>query len=216
MNRSLLLSRYRSASLAAAVLACMVTAPAMAQGRAPANSTSFAPSSGNGWSVLPYTKRGYMGLNLGRTRFDLGCGLGNMSCDSHSDLAFNLYTGGMFNDWLGMELGYVNTGKLERAGGTTRAQGVDLLLVGRVPMGSFNVFAKAGGIYGRTKVTTDLLSGIPSGSKSGGGLALAGGVGYDFSPSSGVVLEWSRNKFKFASEGHPNVDTTQVGFIHRF
>ncbi len=86
-----------------------------------------------------------------------------------------------------------------------------------MPLGSsFNVFAKGGGIYGRTKVTSDPLSGVGSGSKSGGGLSAAVGVGYDFTPHSGLVLQWSRNKFQFAAEGHPNVDTTQVGYIYKF
>ncbi len=211
---------YRSASLVG-LLACLSAAPVMAQ--TSTTSTSPAPtydssssSSRDGYSLLPYTSRGYWGLSLGRTKFDLGCGSGAFGCDSHSNVSVNAYTGGMFNEWLGLELGYLNTGKLDRAGGDTSAQGVNLRLVGRVPMGAFNVFGKAGGIYGRTKVTSDVLSGIPSGSKSGGGLSVAAGVGYDFTSHSGVTLEWARNKFKFAAEGHPNVDTTQVGYIYKF
>jgi len=202
MRSSSLSSRLRLAPLAG-LLACSVAMPAVAQD--------------SSYSLLPYTLRGYVGLNLGRTKFDLSCGGGGRPCDDNSKLSVNLYTGGMFNDWLGLELGYLNTGKLDRAGGETSAQGVNLLLVGRVPLGSsFNLFAKGGGIYGRTKVTADALSDIPSGSKSGGGLSAAAGIGYDFSPNSGIVLQWSRNKFKFAAEGHPNVDTTQVGYVYKF
>ncbi|XHS77987.1 outer membrane beta-barrel protein [Burkholderiaceae bacterium UC74_6] len=173
-------------------------------------------SSSSSSSWLPYTTGGYVGLNLGRTKFDMGCGLGGFSCDSYAKTAVNLYTGGMFNDYMGLELGYLHTGNLDRAGGTTSAQGVNLLLVGRVPLGAFNIFAKAGGIYGRTKVSTDTLSGIPGGSKSGGGLSVAGGMGYDLSPKSSIVVQWARNKFKFANEGHPNVDTTSIGYVYRF
>lgn len=165
--------------------------------------------------MLPYTQRGYVGLNLGRTQFDLPCG--TEACDKNSNLSVNAYTGGMFNDWLGVELGYLYTGKLDRAGGSTSAQGVNLLLVGRVPLGSFNVFAKAGGIYGRTRVTTNALSRIGGGTEWGGGAAYGGGVGYDFNRNNGVVLEWSRSKFRFASGfGHPDVDTTHVGYVYKF
>ncbi len=231
-------TRYRSAPLAG-LLACMsvVAAPVLAQDAAavppaaaastassvppapnydamPATSAGYASSGRDSYSLLPYTRRGYVGLNLGQTRFDMVCGV--YPCDDHSNVSVNLYTGGMFNDWLGLELGYVHTGNLDRLGGTTSAQGVDLLLVGRVPLGSFNLFAKAGGIYGRTKVTTNPFNSDLNGSKSGGGLSVAAGVGYDFTPTSGVVLEWSRNKFKFVNEGHPNVDMAQVGYVHRF
>ena len=207
--------RCRSALLFG-LLAGLCAAPVAAQNTSTSSASDYAGAYGDSYSVLPYTYRGYIGLNLGRTRFDLGCGAGAFSCDDHSNVSANLYTGGMFNDWLGLEVGYLNTGKLDRAGGSTSAQGIDMLLVARVPLGAFNVFAKAGGIYGRTKVTTDSLSGIPSGTKSGGGLSVGAGVGYDFTAHSGVVLEWARNKFKFAAEGHPNVDTTQVGYIYKF
>ena len=218
MSRTTLPTRYRSALLVG-LLASLGAAPAMAQSTtstSPASTYDNSSSNRDGYSMLPYTHRGYWGLSLGRTKFDLGCGNGAFGCDSHSNVSVNAYTGGMFNDWLGLELGYLNTGKLDRAGGSTSAQGVNMLLVGRVPLGQFNVFGKAGGIYGRTKVTTDVLSGIPSGTKSGGGLSVAAGVGYDFTPHSGITLEWARNKFKFAFEGHPNVDTTQVGYIYKF
>ena len=194
------------AVLLAALLACTAAAPATAQGSSSSNSSSF----------LPYTTSGYVGINLGRTRFDMACSLGNPSCDRFANTAVNLYTGGMFNDYLGLELGYLHTGNLDRAGGRTSAQGVNLLLVGRMPIGAFSLFAKAGGIYGRTEVSADPLSGIAGGSKSGGGLSLTGGLGYDLSPKSTLVVQWARNKFKFEHEGHPNVDTTSVGYVYRF
>jgi len=165
---------------------------------------------------MPYTTGGYVGVNLGRTKFDVGCGLGSFACDSFAKTAVNLYTGGMFNEYMGLELGYLHTGNLDRAGGTTSAQGVNLLLVGRMPLGAFNLFAKAGGIYGRTQVSADSLSGIPGGSKSGGGMSFAGGMGYDLSPKSGIVVQWARNKFSFANEGRRNVDTTSIGYVYRF
>jgi len=202
------LTRYRcTRPLLAGLLACAAALPAMAQSSSTTSSSS---------SLLPYTTGGYVGLNLGRTKFDMGCGIGGFKCDSHAGTAVNLYTGGMFNEYMGLELGYLHTGNLDRAGGTTSAQGVNLLLVGRVPMGAFNIFAKAGGVYGRTKVSTDPLSGIPGGSKSGGGVSVAGGIGYDLSPKSSIVAQWARNKFKFANEGHPNVDTTSIGYVYRF
>jgi len=182
--------------------------------RMPATSAGFARD--DSYSMLPYTRRGYVGVNLGRTQFDLPCGLGSFSCDKNSNLSFNAYTGGMFNEWLGVEVGYLYTGKLDRAGGSTSAQGVNLLLVGRVPLGQFNIFAKGGGVYGRSRVTTNAVSGQPAASTNGGGASFGGGIGYDFDRNNGVVLEWQRNKFKVPPTGHPNVDTTSLGYVYRF
>lgn len=180
----------------------------------PPTSAGFSRSDSR--SYLPYTQRGYIGMNLGRTQFDLPCGLGSISCDKNTNLSFGIYTGGMFNEWLGLEVGYLYTGKADRAGGSTSAQGVNALLVGRVPLGQFNVFAKAGGVYGRSRVTTNAESSFYSGAVWGGGAAYGAGIGYDFDRNNGVVLEWQRNKFKMPPDGHPDSDTTSIGYVYRF
>jgi len=169
-----------------------------------------------GFSYLPYTRHGYIGVNLGRTQFDLPCGVAGFSCDKNSNLSFNVYTGGMFNEWLGLEVGYLYTGKADRAGGSTSAQGVNALLVGRVPLGQFNVFAKAGGVYGRSRVRSSDPSTYYSGTATGGGAAYGGGVGYDFDRNNGIVLEWQRNKFRLSPTGHPDADTTSIGYVYKF
>ncbi len=170
----------------------------------------------DGYSLLPYTRRGYFGINLGKPEINTPCGTGLYACDDPST-GVSVYTGGLFNDWVGMELGYMNTGKADRAGGTTRAQGVNVSLVLRAPLGAFNVFAKGGAIYGQTQVSSDLLSGVPDGKRRGWGASYGAGVGFDFTPTSGLVLEWSRNEFRFPGrDGRDEVDTTSLGYVHRF
>lgn len=173
-------------------------------------------ASGDGYSLLPYTRRGYFGISVGRPDFKNGCGTGLYGCDN-PNVGVSVYTGGLFNEWLGMELGYMNTGKADRAGGRTSAQGVSVSLVARAPMGAFNVFAKGGAIYGQTNVSSGLLSGIAEGQRRGWGGTYGAGVGYDFTPASGVVLEWARHEFRFPGDGgRQDVDTTSVGYVHRF
>lgn len=167
------------------------------------------------YSIIPGTRRGYIGLNIGKPEFDLACGSGNYGCND-PDAGVHLYTGGLFNDWLGVELGYVNTGRAERAGGRTRAQGVNLSLVGRLPVGPFNAFVKGGAIYGESRVSTGFLSDQPGGKARGWGASYGAGVGFDFTPRSGVVLEWSRNEFRFPGAGKQDVDMTSLGYVHRF
>lgn len=203
------LTLHSSARHAIAGAACLIVmASAQAQGSA---------SSTQRWSLLPYTTQGYVGLNLGRPNWKLDCddALGVYRCDD-PDTRMDLYTGGLFNGWLGGEIGYTNEGKFDRAGGRARAEGIKLNLVLRAPMGPFNAFAKGGTIYGRTRVSADALSGVATGKEDGWGVSWGAGVGYDFTPNLGAVLEWSRNEYRFKGAGKDDVDSTNIGLVYRF
>ena len=172
--------------------------------------------SADAYSLLPFTRRGYVGFNVGRPTLNVGCGSGGYTCDD-PDVSGYFYTGGLVNDWLGAEAGYFNSGKADRAGGRTRSQGVNLSAVFRAPLGQFNVFGKVGGMYGETKVSTGVLSNVTSGTERGWGPVYGGGVGFDFTPSSGVVLEFQRHEFRYpGAGGRQDVDNTSVGYVYRF
>jgi OmpA-OmpF porin, OOP family len=173
-------------------------------------------ASGDGWSWMPGTTRGYVGLNVGRSEYNSSCGTALFGCDD-PEARVHVYSGGMFNDWLGVELGYIYEGSADRGGGRQRAEGVNLSAVFKAPLGAFNVYGKVGGLYGRTRVTSALLSGIDGGERRGWGSALAVGAGYDITPRSGLVLEYSRNEFRFpGAGGRQNVDGLSLGYVHRF
>jgi hypothetical protein len=179
---------------------------------------AYSSSGGSdAYSLLPYTRHGYVGLNLGKPEFKNDCGTGLYTCDDPSVSGY-LYTGGLFNDWFGAEIGYLNTGSADRAGGRTRAQGLNLSLVARAPVGmGFNLFAKGGGLYGETRVTSGLLSNVVAGKERGWGGSYGVGVGYDFLPNSGVVLEWNRYQFNFPGGGdREDVETASLGYVYRF
>jgi OmpA-OmpF porin, OOP family len=195
---------HRLRRIGIAAVAVLATAAAQAQ----------SSSSSSGYSVLPWTQQGYVGLNIGKPDYNNSCGTGP-TCDD-PDAALHVYTGGMFNEWLGLEVGYLNMGRADRAGGRTRAHGINLSLVGRIPVGAVNLFAKGGATYGRTEVSADLLSGVSSGKGRGTGLSVGAGVGYDFGRNSSVVLEYGRHDFHFAGAGRKAVDLTSVGYMHRF
>jgi opacity protein-like surface antigen len=107
-------------------------------------------------------------------------------------------------------------GRADRAGGRTRAHGLNLSLLARVPIGPVNVFAKGGATYGRTEVSSDLLSGVSAGKGRGTGAAYGAGIGYDFGRNSSVVLEYGRHQFHFAGVGRKPVELTSIGYVHRF
>ena len=182
----------------------------------PPPSTSREAASNEGYSILPYTRKGYAGINLGRPDYRGACAAGNVGCDNPSVMG-KVYTGGMFNDYLGLELGYLHMGRAERAGSRSDAQGLNLSLMGRVPFGTaFSGFAKVGATYGRTHLGAAPPYRLNEASESGWGRSYGAGVGYDLSRQSTVVLEWERHQFRFADIGRHDVDATSIGYQHRF
>lgn len=178
--------------------------------------SSASSSSDERYSMLPFTRRGYLGMNLGQAEFDTACGTGGFACES-SKISGYFYTGGLFNDWLGAELGYLNSGKADRAGGRTRAEGVGLSLLLRAPMGPFSAFVKGGGMYAQTRVSAGAGSDVVPGKRRSWAPTYGGGLGYDVTPNHGVVVEWSRARMRFpGGDERRNVDTTSVGYVYRF
>lgn len=172
--------------------------------------------SDDAYSLLPFTRRGYVGLNLGKPEFDTDCGTGGFSCDDPSVGGY-LYTGGLLNDWLGAEVGYLYTGDADRAGGRTKAQGLNLQVLLRAPIGPLNGFVKAGGMYAQTDVSADPSSGVPTGRRRGWAPTYGAGLGFDITPRHGVVLEWSRAELRFPGVGpRQNLDTTSLGYKFMF
>lgn len=158
----------------------------------------------------------YIGINAGQSSYRQGCGTGAFNCGDKDD-AYSVYGGSMFNNNFGLELGYVNMGDIARGGGTTKAEGINLSLVGKLPVSqSFSVFGKVGTTYGRTRVSSLPASGITPGNEDGFGLSVGAGVSYDFSERWSAVLQWDRHDFKFAGAGRENINATTVGLKYRF
>lgn len=168
------------------------------------------------FSAIPYSTNGYIGLNIGQPDWDIPCTGGGVFGCSESNTAYNIYTGGMFNQYVGAELGYVDFGKFERGGGRTRAAGVNLSLVGHLPLGAFNVYGKIGTLYGRTNVSSNPVSGLATGKRSGWEGSYGVGVGYQLSQRSMVVLEWNSYDLDFADVGRRDISTTSLGYVYRF
>lgn len=169
-------------------------------------------------SWLPYTQNGYVGLNVGRPSYRTGCGSAAFACDDPS-ASLHLYAGGLFNPYFGLEVGYLHMGDADRGGGTTRAQGLNFSLLGRVPVGSmFSVFGKLGTTYGRTSTSTSASagSGIATGKDSGWGESYGLGLSADLGSNWSAVLEWQRHRFHFAGNNKEAVRTTSLGVKYRF
>jgi OmpA-OmpF porin, OOP family len=166
------------------------------------------------YSLLPMTSYGYAGVNLGTARWsDTPCGIG-YGCDNGA-FAGKIYTGGLISRMVGLEVGYINFGRPDRAGGQWRAQGLNASVVANLPVDPVNVFARFGTTYGWTRTRTGIGSGVMGGEENGFGLAYGAGIGFDINPRMQVTAEWDRNQFRFAS-GREDLDLYSLGLRMKF
>lgn len=173
-------------------------------------------TSASGWSIVPAKDRGYVGLSLGRSRYAAPCGATSLNCDS-TDNSVQVSAGSMIGNFWGVELGYLDMGRINRGGGTTRAQGLNMSLVGKAPVWhALGVFGKLGSTYGRTETTALQASGIANGSDRGFGLSYGAGVSYDFTPRLSATLAWDSHDFRFAGSGRDAVRSTSLGLQYKY
>lgn len=174
--------------------------------------------SDDGYSWLPYTTRGYIGISGGQAEIgDMACSP-LYSCDDSSDRVIKAYTGGMFNEHFGIELAYFNTGNIDRSGGRVRAHGGNLSLIAQAPLGSMAaVYAKVGATYAWTKTSVGPLAvGIPGGNESDAGPSYGAGVRINASRNWAFVLEWERHSLNFAGDDKNGTKLTTLGVQYRF
>ena len=166
-------------------------------------------------SFIPYTSQGYIGLNLGQSKYSLNSGLGGFNVDD-TGTAAKIYAGGQVNSNFGVEFGYLNFGKAERLGGSTKAQGFNLSLVGRLPLNElFDVFGKVGTTYSRTRTNGFSGLGVQTGKDNGFGISYGAGARWTFSEQWAAVLEWERHRLHFA-DGKSHTNMTTVGIQYRY
>ncbi len=195
-------------SLAAVAVAAALPMLAQAQTTRSPMTSSTAES----YSLLPGTTRGYIAGSVGRAEFDTFCAF---NCDD-PDISGKVVTGGSWSNIIGVELGYFYFGSASRNGGDTEAQGVNLSLVGNLPIGDvFNVFAKVGTTYGWTDVSVAPGFGFVSGTDNGFGLSYGAGVGFDLNRNWTLLAEWEQHRLKFVS-GRDEVSLLSLGVKYRF
>lgn len=158
----------------------------------------------------------YVGLNVGRSDYSVGNGIGVFNRDQ-GDTAYNLSTGHYTHKNIGVELGYTDFGRIARAGGTTKAQGLNLSVIGRAPLGtSFNVLGKIGTTYGLTDVSSAAGSGIVSGTENSFGWSYGVGAEYLFNPKWSAIVQYDEHQLKFAGDNRDKVGAAYLGVRYLF
>lgn len=158
----------------------------------------------------------YLELGVGQSDFSLGNGTGLFGSDKR-DTSYSIRGGSYNSANLGLEIGYTDFGSINRAGGSTKAQGINLSLLGKLPLNaSFNLLGKVGTTYGHTRVSSSPFSGVAEGSESGFGLSYGLGAEYLFTPQWSAVLQYEEHKLKFAGGETDRVGLTTVSARYRF
>lgn len=195
-----------SLALAAACLA--VAGSVHAQG-------SMSSGSGSGYSIYAPGST-YIGFNAGQSNFRLNGGNGSFANEQRKT-SYSLYGGGYFNDYLGVEAGYTDFGRINRAGGQTRADAFSVSLIGKLPLTpAFNLLGRVGTSYSRTNVSSNMTSGVTPGNQTDLGLSYGIGAEYAFNSQLSGVLEYDEYNMKFAGGNRDRINTTSLGLRYKF
>lgn len=176
----------------------------------------YVNSSSPRYSWIPYTTSGYIGLSLGNGDIDASCTPGLRCEDPHG--AVHIYTGGMITPYIGVQLGYFRLDDTERNGGETKISGVNLVLVGVLPLGSqFSLVGRAGGTYGWTDVSTG-VGGVTLTDDDEKGFvpSYGAGVSWDFHRNLSLTLDWDRHHLKYPGGDKHDTDIATIGLKYRF
>lgn len=206
-NHHIKLNRTLS-GLAFAVASLALATAAQAQ-------TTSSASTGSSMSM--YTPgSAYMGLNAGRSRYNAPGGTGAFANDKNGN-AYSLYGGSYFSENFGWELGYNDFGRINRGGGSTKANAFSVSLVGKAPLSSsFNLLGRVGGSYVRTDVSSAPGSGITAGTDNKFDLSYGVGAEFAFNPQLSAVLQYDTYNLRFAGGNRDKVNTTTLGLRYRF
>jgi hypothetical protein len=159
------------------------------------------------------TSRSSLGLHLSRSQPGLPCGATALICETATP-ATQLQAGAMVGRFWGVELGYMESGRIIAREG--RTQGLNFSLVGKAPLGqSVGVFGKLGTTYGRSD--TSVLGAGPSPvTEPGFGLSYGAGLSLTLTPRLSATLEWDSNDYRFSGGGREPVRSTNLGLQYRY
>lgn len=171
-----------------------------------------------------FTLAPYLGASAGQATADISCPAGT-SCDD-KDTAWKVYGGLEVNEFISMEVGYIDLGKVGYSGaktGSRETKGMLLQLVGTYALNpSFTLIGRGGMNFLGTDVN-GTIAGTPNNNASDTDVVWSAGLGaqYNFTQSAGLRMEWERY-FKTGSPaanggtGEANVDLLSAGVVYKF
>lgn len=167
-----------------------------------------------------FTLRPYVGLNLGQSTTD-SCITG--VCDDQ-DAAGKLYGGMEFNEYISMEVGYVDLGTVDYTAptGSRETHGMSIQMLGTLALNpSFTLLARGGMNILNTEVNGPIAG--PSGNTGDTDISWSFGLGgqFNFTKAVGMRLEWERffetgSSINNGGTGEADIDLVSVGLVYKF
>lgn len=160
----------------------------------------------------------YVGGSVGQTDVkDDDCPDG-ASCDD-DDIAWKAFGGYQFNQYWGLEVGYLDLGEYDAKGpgtdATFEADGFSYMATAGYPItDKFSILTRFGGY----RWDADLDSSIGSGSNSGNDFAYGFGARYDFSDRLAARIEWEKylNVGDSDKTGESDFDLLSGSLMYKF
>ena len=116
------------------------------------------------------------------------------------------------NQNYGVELGYTDFGSVNRYGGSTKVDGINLSLIGRMPLNaSFNLLGKVGTTYSRTDVSANAANSNMAGSERGFDWSYGVGAEMMLAPQWSATLQYDEHFVKYPTTGSERVSATTLG-----
>src|SRR6185295_15158214 len=146
------------------------------------------------------------------------------SCDRTGKVAYSVFAGLMMNKYFGVEVGYHDLGTLVEQVDATASRATvktklsEFVFIAAYPwLDRVSIYAKGGGYYARSTLTSDVPSMAPAQSKARQ-YTYGGGVSWDVFRHSGLRLEYQRyNNIGGAEVGfHTDVELVSVGAYFKF
>jgi|SRR5882672_910261 len=166
----------------------------------------------------------YVGGSLGRAQAkEDACFLGTttFSCDRTGKVAWSGFVSVMMNKHFGIEGGYHDLGTLVEQSDPTPTRATvktklsEVVFIAAYPVDRFSFYAKGGGYYARSTLTSDFLPPAQSKARQ---WTYGGGVAWDVFRHSGLRLEYQRyNNIGGAEVGfHTDVELVSLGAYFKF
>ncbi|MGH6648180.1 porin family protein [Aquabacterium sp.] len=158
-------------------------------------------------SWKPRVNKHHVGLSIGKARFNMPC-IEGMVC-RRNGRAITLHAGGDFSKRLGFELAYMRMSNLAHQGNAIRVRGVNLNLLGELPLASrLTLSGRLGTNYAWTRMDI-------AGKAHGFGLSYGVGLNWDISDRWSAATDLNRHDFKFVT-GRDSVDTATLSLRYRY
>jgi OOP family OmpA-OmpF porin len=165
----------------------------------------------------------YIGAGAGQATSDISCPTG-VSCDD-SDTGWKIFAGMEVNEYMSMEVGYVDLGEVTYSGaktGTREVNGMIIDMVGTYFINPSFVLSARGGMNFLNAEVNGTIAGA-SNNTGDTDVAWSFGLGaqYNLTPAVGLRLDWERF-FEVGSSsfnggtGEADIDLLSAGVVYKF